>query len=172
MNAVSFRWFCLNCQQANAAGSELCAACDFPGSGMLADRKARAAGKTQPKKAVVGGRPSAPEAASRLGRLACALLIGSVLFVPLSIYLAWQFATLGSGGPGGWGSGFFILLTGIGAVSPTLFFAGLLALFAESFRTAGKSLAPWLAWMFTCVGLVLLLCLGFELFLFIMLLRE
>ena len=43
-----------------------------------------------------------------------------VLFVPISLFLASKFGTPSYSGPGGWGSGFMILLVGILAISPSL----------------------------------------------------
>ena len=51
-----------------------------------------------------------------------------VLFVPISLFLASKFGTPGYSGPGGWGSGFMILLVGILAISPSLVVNGFFAL--------------------------------------------
>lgn len=172
MNDAPYRWVCLSCQQTNEAGIESCVACGFPASATGFDLRNWRAGKGLPVPAGKTAQPKTPDVASWLRRLAYWLLIGGLLFIPLSIFLTWQFGTEGSGGPGGWGSGLFILMIGIGGITPTLFFAGLLALFSESFRNGEKGMAPWLAALFTVIELVLLAFFCLELYLLVLFLQE
>lgn len=158
MPPPSYPWVCLNCQQDNAANTDSCVACGFPASATGFELAAFKNGiAPEPSAKSRPPRPSPP--GSPLLTLAKIFWWTGGLFAPFSIFLATYFGTPGYGGPGGWSSGFFILLIGVMFISPSLIVVGLLTLL---FGDQLKKKRPWLAGLF---GLLLgggLLLLGAE----------
>lgn len=155
MPSPSYRWVCQNCQQGNDADSDRCAACGFPtcATGLELTAFKNGIAPDRPEKAVEP-EPSTPK--NRLISLAKLFWWAGGLFIPFSIYLTAHFGTRGSGGPGGWGSGFFILLLGIAAISPTLIVIGLLALLLGDNLKKRRHLLAGLFGLLLCAALALL----------------
>lgn len=156
MSPPSYRWTCQNCQQHNAAGTESCAACDFPACATGHEVAAFKKGIV-PERPVKTRPPRSDPPKNPLLPLAKLFWWAGGLFAPFSIFLAAHFGTPGHGGPGGWGSGFFILLTGIMFISPSLVVSGVLALLAGDHL---KKERYWLGGLFGLLlgGCMLLLC--------------
>lgn len=161
MQPPPYRWVCQNCQQHNETASGHCAACDFPASAtgleLAAFRKGIA-----PKRSVKIRPPQPASPGNRFLPLAKLFWWAGGLFAPFSIFLAAHFGTPGYGGPGGWGSGFLILLLGIAFIGPSLVFIGILALL---FGDNLKKNRPILAGLFGLLLLGSLLILAGELYL-------
>lgn len=164
MPPPSYRWVCQNCQLHNDANTDSCAACGFPASGTGLELAAFRNG-IAPERSVKNRPPRSDTPGNPLLTLAKLFWWAGGLFAPFSIFLAAYFGTPGYGGPGGWGSGFLILLIGIMFISPSLIVVGLLALLSGDNL---KKKRPWLAGLF---GLLLgggLLLLSAEIYLLLL----
>jgi len=155
MPSPSYRWVCQNCQQANDAGTDRCATCGFPACATGQELAAfkRGIAPERPEMAVES-EPAPPR--NWLIPLAKLFWWAGGLFIPLSIFLTAKFGTRGYGGPGGWGSGLFILLFGVAVISPTLIVIGLLALLLGDNLKKRRKLLAGLFGLLLCAALALL----------------
>ena len=169
MGPSSYSWSCHNCGHSNEPDTDTCTSCGCPALVSSANLEAFRAGTWAP--------PTKKKSASKSARIkrpahlkfALFFLWAGFLAIPITVFLTYQFGTRGYGGPGGWGTGGFILAFGIAGISPTLIISAGLAFFCGEFAKKGNRV---LAAFFGLLLVAMLVVLGFEVYMESMLVIE